>query len=131
MLFVTVSQCEPVHARSIFPCQDTPFVKSTFDIHVHSIFPVVASGCPAQDPIYHAVKGTPESKIYTFIQDIPISNYLFSVASGYDFLLQGLWCLISNAWNLEISSVTKLVPEATSIALRVIWTHARQSYSQI
>ncbi|KAH7012990.1 peptidase family M1-domain-containing protein [Ilyonectria destructans] len=76
------SQCEPVHARSIFPCQDTPSVKSTFNIHVHSIFPVVASGCPAQDPIYHAVEGTPESKIYTFIQDIPISNYLFSVASG-------------------------------------------------
>lgn len=39
--------------------------------------------------------------------------------------------VLSNNWNLVILSATKLVPEATSTALRVIWTRAKQSYSQI
>ncbi|PYI08797.1 zincin [Aspergillus sclerotiicarbonarius CBS 121057] len=78
----TFSQCEPVHARAIFPCQDTPSVKTTFDIGVSSPLPVVASGVPEHSLLFHPVENYPEIKHYTFKQDIPISNYLFAVASG-------------------------------------------------
>ncbi|CAH0057765.1 unnamed protein product [Clonostachys solani] len=76
------SQCEPVHARTIFPCQDTPAIKTTFDITIRSILPVVASGIPRHDLLFSPVAQTNTPKTYTFNQPIPISNYLFSVASG-------------------------------------------------
>ncbi|KAI3535822.1 peptidase family M20/M25/M40 [Colletotrichum filicis] len=76
------SQCEPVHARSIFPCQDTPSIKSTFDITIHSILPVVASGVPESELIFPPITDTTEQKTYRFKMEIPISNYLFAVASG-------------------------------------------------
>ncbi|OLN87027.1 Leukotriene A-4 hydrolase-like protein 2, partial [Colletotrichum chlorophyti] len=77
-----VSQGEPVHARSMFPCQDTPSVKTTFDIIVHSTLPVVASGIPEHDLIFPEVEEPLVERTYKFNQTIPISNYLFAVASG-------------------------------------------------
>ncbi|KAF9880698.1 leukotriene a4 hydrolase [Colletotrichum karsti] len=76
------SQGEPVHARSMFPCQDTPSIKTTFDIIIHSTLPVVASGVPEDELIFPPVKLPLDTKTYRFKQDIPISNYLFAVASG-------------------------------------------------
>ncbi|KAF7549370.1 hypothetical protein G7Z17_g6433 [Cylindrodendrum hubeiense] len=76
------SQCEPVHARSIFPCQDAPSIKSTFRIGVLSPLPVVASGIPEHDLIFPPLESSLSVKHYIFNQDIPTSNYLFSVASG-------------------------------------------------
>ncbi|KAL4962795.1 Metalloprotease [Aspergillus stella-maris] len=76
------SQGEPVHARSIFPCQDTPSVKTTFQITIHSVLPVVASGVPHQSLLFPPLQGELTMQKYTFTQDIPISNYLFAVASG-------------------------------------------------
>lgn len=72
------SQCQAINARSIFPCQDTPDVKSTFSFKLHSILPAVASGVPIGD---HApTPGT--EKIYEFEQKVPIPSYLFALASG-------------------------------------------------
>ncbi|KEY65199.1 hypothetical protein S7711_09378 [Stachybotrys chartarum IBT 7711] len=72
------SQCQAINARSIFPCQDTPDVKSTFTFNLTSTLPVVASGVPVGDH-----KGTPgEEKLYQFEQKVPIPSYLFAVASG-------------------------------------------------
>ncbi|KAE9579593.1 Leukotriene A-4 hydrolase [Colletotrichum fructicola] len=76
------SQGEPVHARSMFPCQDTPSIKTTFDMTIRSILPVVASGTPENDPIFPPIQEPLELKTYKFKQEIPISNYLFAVASG-------------------------------------------------
>nr|XP_036589876.1 peptidase family M20/M25/M40 [Colletotrichum truncatum]KAF6801881.1 peptidase family M20/M25/M40 [Colletotrichum truncatum] len=76
------SQGEPVHARSMFPCQDTPSIKTTFDITIHSILPVVASGIPEKELVFPPVQEPLEKTVYKFKQDIPISNYLFAVASG-------------------------------------------------
>ncbi|WYZ44684.1 hypothetical protein EsH8_VII_001120 [Colletotrichum jinshuiense] len=76
------SQGEPVHSRSIFPCQDTPSIKTTFNIVIYSVLPVVASGIPEHDLIFSPVLDASELKRYSFKQTIPISNYLFAVASG-------------------------------------------------
>lgn len=72
------SQCQAINARSIFPCFDTPDVKSTFTFNLTSTLPVVASGVPVGD--HEATPGT--SKLYKFEQNVPIPSYLFAVASG-------------------------------------------------
>jgi leukotriene-A4 hydrolase len=72
------SQCQAINARAIFPCQDTPDVKSTFTFKLTSSLPVVASGVPVGDH-----KGTPGvERLYEFEQKVPIPSYLFAVASG-------------------------------------------------
>ena len=72
------SQCQAINARSIFPCQDTPDVKSTFSFKLTSTLPVVASGVPVGD--HKAEPGT--EKLYAFEQKVPIPSYLFAIASG-------------------------------------------------
>lgn len=67
------SQCEALHARSLFPCFDTPAVKSPFEIVIESQWPAVATGVEQQSP----AKNT-----YLFNQNIPIPSYLLAVASG-------------------------------------------------
>ncbi|KAI5781244.1 peptidase family M1-domain-containing protein [Geopyxis carbonaria] len=71
------SQCQAIHARSLYPCQDTPAVKSRFNFSIRSPYPVVASGLPTGAKDFE--NGT---LAYTFKQDIPIPSYLFAVASG-------------------------------------------------
>lgn len=72
------SQCQAINARAIFPCQDTPDVKSTFSFRLTSSLPVVASGVPVGD---HTPSVGVE-KTYAFEQKVPIPSYLFAVASG-------------------------------------------------
>ncbi|KAF2877473.1 peptidase family M1-domain-containing protein [Massariosphaeria phaeospora] len=77
------SQCQAIHARSVFPCQDTPDVKSTFEFALRSPLPVLASGLPTGSKNYLPGKaGKPGTLLYTFEQQVPITSYLFAVASG-------------------------------------------------
>ncbi|KAI0006542.1 peptidase family M1-domain-containing protein [Xylariaceae sp. FL0662B] len=71
------SQCQAILARSIFPCQDTPDVKSTFTFNITSPLPVVASGVPV--PSDSKREG---DKLFRFEQKVPIPSYLFALASG-------------------------------------------------
>ncbi|CAL5874870.1 uncharacterized protein PFLUO_LOCUS9172 [Penicillium psychrofluorescens] len=73
------SQCQAIHARSIFPCQDTPDVKSTFDFNITSPLPVIASGLPIRQSSVTSQSG---NQLYRFHQSIPIPSYLFALASG-------------------------------------------------
>uniref|UniRef100_A0A060T0L8 Leukotriene A(4) hydrolase n=1 Tax=Blastobotrys adeninivorans TaxID=409370 RepID=A0A060T0L8_BLAAD len=80
------SQCQAIHARSLFPCFDTPSIKSKYRFTIQSEHPAVSSGNVASDsestpePFY---KEAPEStNVYRFVQDIPIPSYLVAIASG-------------------------------------------------
>ncbi|KAJ5990866.1 hypothetical protein N7499_011414 [Penicillium canescens] len=68
------SQCQAIHARSIFPCQDTPDVKSTFDFNITSPFRGL--------PIRESSESKSEHQLYRFHQSVPIPSYLFAIASG-------------------------------------------------
>ncbi|KAL4806969.1 leukotriene A-4 hydrolase [Aspergillus unguis] len=73
------SQCQAIHARSIFPCQDTPDVKCTFDFNITSPLPVIASGLPVRSS---TAPQTGVKSLYRFHQKVPIPSYLFALASG-------------------------------------------------
>ncbi|KAL4781923.1 leukotriene A-4 hydrolase [Aspergillus varians] len=74
------SQCQAIHARSIFPCQDTPDVKCTFDFNITSPLPVIASGRPVRNSSRTPQPGV--KCLYQFHQKVPIPSYLFALASG-------------------------------------------------
>ncbi|EER36472.1 leukotriene A4 hydrolase [Histoplasma capsulatum H143] len=74
------TQCQAIHARSIFPCQDTPDVKAVIDFNISSPLPVIASGAPVNDASSSASKS--KNKVYRFHQKVPIPTYLFAMASG-------------------------------------------------
>lgn len=73
------SQCEPIHARSFFPCFDTPSIKSTFDYYFNSPYNTLTSG------LLKSKKNCDKNLnnlIYNFEQKVPIPSYLVSIASG-------------------------------------------------
>jgi leukotriene-A4 hydrolase len=77
------SQCQAIHNRSIFPCQDTPDVKSTYHFKIRSPLPVVASGLPTGASNFeHGTDGESGTLLYSFFQEIPMPSYLFAIASG-------------------------------------------------
>ncbi|KAK5111638.1 hypothetical protein LTR62_004742 [Meristemomyces frigidus] len=77
------SQCQAIHARSLFPCQDTPDVKSTYTFNIRSQLPVLASGLPTGVRDFRAGEdGQAGTLLYTFHQKIPMPSYLFALASG-------------------------------------------------
>ncbi|XP_013137336.1 PREDICTED: leukotriene A-4 hydrolase isoform X2 [Papilio polytes] len=68
------SQCQPIHARSILPCQDTPAVKFTYEaeVSVPKNFKVLMS----------AIRGDSNTTITKFYQNVPIPSYLLAIAVG-------------------------------------------------
>jgi leukotriene-A4 hydrolase len=77
------SQCQAIHNRSIFPCQDTPDVKSTYEFKIRSPLPVIASGLSTGATLFeHGENGESGTLQYSFLQEIPMPSYLFALASG-------------------------------------------------
>ena len=75
------SQGQAINNRSLFPCQDTPAVKATYDFNITSPLPVIASGIAVEGGYGVEVPGA-AGKLYKFRQEIPIPSYLFAIASG-------------------------------------------------
>ncbi|XP_049876833.1 LOW QUALITY PROTEIN: leukotriene A-4 hydrolase [Pectinophora gossypiella] len=68
------SQCQPIHARSILPCQDTPAVKFTYDAVVTApeMFTVLMS----------AIRDQKKVNKTSFNQPVPVPSYLLAIAIG-------------------------------------------------
>jgi leukotriene-A4 hydrolase len=79
-----VSQCQAIHARSIFPCQDTPDVKAPVYYCLRSPLPVVAGGHFSGESALHGGPWAAVGKYpgYKYEQRIPIPSYLIAMASG-------------------------------------------------
>jgi aminopeptidase N len=72
------SQCQAIHARSLFPCQDTPCVRFTYRARLH--VPKPLTGLMAAAP-----EGQSEQdgkNVFTFHMPQPIPSYLFGLAIG-------------------------------------------------
>lgn len=72
------SQSEPIHARSIYPCFDTPSIKSPFKVRVTSPLKTLVSCLTDKE---RQTKETNDN-VYHFIQPVPIPAYLFAIVSG-------------------------------------------------
>jgi leukotriene-A4 hydrolase len=72
------SQCQPILARSVFPCQDSPAVRFTYDavLHVpHGLAAVMAAELVEQ-------KDEGPTAAFRFHMRHPIPSYLFALAAG-------------------------------------------------
>lgn len=70
------SQCQAIHARSIFPCQDTPSVRFTYSAEVEVPEGLVAVMAAEQ------IEGREGSGWFSFRMPQPIPSYLFALAVG-------------------------------------------------
>ena len=71
------SQCEPIHARSIFPCQDSPSVRFTYSAAVEVPQELVAVMAAEQLEVQEGKHTT-----FLFKMPQPIPSYLFAIAVG-------------------------------------------------
>ena len=72
------SQCQAIHARSLFPCQDTPSVRFTFSAEVE--VPQALTAVLAAEQVGVQERG--ESRIFQFKMPQPIPSYLFAIGAG-------------------------------------------------
>ncbi|GIY29295.1 leukotriene A-4 hydrolase [Caerostris darwini] len=74
------SMCQAIHARSVFPCQDTPGVKAPYTATITAPFELIVLMSAVRDG--EEMAGDPLMKTYKFVQKIPIPSYLFAIVIG-------------------------------------------------
>ena len=72
------SQCQPLHARSIFPCQDSPSVRFTYAAEVRVPSPLIAVMAAA--PL--SIQSEDGVNVCRFEMPQPIPSYLFALGVG-------------------------------------------------
>nr|CAD7571094.1 unnamed protein product [Timema californicum] len=120
------SQCQPIHCRSMVPCQDTPSVKVTYsaEITVPSNLVALMSAIKAGEP--SPIDGN--RSIHKFEQKVPIPTYLIALAVGaLDFRKIGPR---SNVWSekeyvekaaYEFADTEKMLHTAEEICGPYVW----------
>lgn len=68
------SQCQPIYARSLLPCQDSPSVKFTYNAKLR--YPAEVTG------LMSAINTTRSPGYAEFEQTVPIESYLIAIAVG-------------------------------------------------
>lgn len=125
------SQCQAIHCRSLFPCQDTPDIKSTYDFLIRSPLPVVTSGLPiGASSFIHRTDGESGSLLYSSQQETPMPSYLFAIASGdiatasigpRSLICTGPEELLAAKWEFE-ADTEKFIQAAENIVFLYPWT---------
>lgn len=74
------AECHPIHARSLFPCHDTPSSKTTFSANITVPDKLVV----VMTALETSVMADEPNKLlrYSFTQNVPMSSYLFTLAIG-------------------------------------------------
>ncbi len=72
------TQCQPIHARSLFPCQDTPRVRIQYTAALD--VPVALKGVMAARHVARREDGARAIETFEMVQPIP--SYLFAFAVG-------------------------------------------------
>jgi aminopeptidase N len=73
------SQCQAIHARSVFPCQDTPSVRFTFSAEME--VPAALTAVMAAEQVDIEERGA--NKVFRFKMSQPIPSYLFALGVGH------------------------------------------------
>jgi leukotriene-A4 hydrolase len=74
------TQCQAIHARSFFPCQDTPGTKCPYDARITAPAPLVAlMSAIATSSTAAATDGW---TVFSFTQRVPMPAYLVALAVG-------------------------------------------------
>ncbi|CAG5085510.1 Oidioi.mRNA.OKI2018_I69.PAR.g10912.t1.cds [Oikopleura dioica] len=74
------SQCQAIHARSLFPCQDSPGVKIKYTAKVSVAAPLVA--LMSANLQHDKTEKTDSVNTFYFSQHVPMPSYLVAIASG-------------------------------------------------
>lgn len=76
------TQCQAIHARSMFPCQDTPGVKATYSAEVTAPewCTVLMSALSDNSMVSAVNKGVPG--VFGWSQPVPTCAYLVAIAAG-------------------------------------------------
>jgi len=73
------SQCQAVHARSMLPCQDSPYVKAPYTATITAPSELTVLMSAIRDGDDQVIDG---KKITKFTQKVPIQSYLIAIAVG-------------------------------------------------